>query len=170
MTNGTQANRFSEVRHQVSDWLLAEGWGLTDMTGKAQGAAWAIEGTDPNKRVVVFGQGEKKPDALVMQAPINVDEPSQARLAALGPEKNEELGWEIRFQLLNMGVKFAGLTLPIQRFVLVSRVYTDDLGRNDFFERVDRLQDAIIATIWLIRRTLAEPAPDSAGADALGIN
>jgi hypothetical protein len=170
MTTETDDKRFADVRHRISDWLLAEGWRLTDMSAKAEGAAWALEATDPNKRVVVFGQGETKPDALVMQAPINIDEPSQARLAALGPEKNEELGWEIRFQLINMGVKFSGLTLPIKRFVLVSRVYADELGRNDFFERVDRLQDAIIATIWMIRRSLAEPAPDSAGADALGIN
>ena len=107
---------------------------------------------------------------LVLQAPITVDEASRARLAALGREKNEELGWEIRFRLLDMGVQFTGLRRAAGRFVLVSRMYTDDLGRNGFFDRLDRLQGAILATLWLIRRALAEPAPDSAGADSLGIN
>ena len=170
MNSDTQDDRFAEVRHRISDLLLAEGWRLTDMTDKAEGAAWAIEGRDANKRVVIFGQGAQKPDALVMQAPITVDEASRARLAALGPEKNEELGWEVRFQLLEMGVQFTGLTLPLERFVLVSRVYVEDLGRNGFFDRLDRLQGAITVTLWRIRRALAEPAPDSAGADELGIN
>lgn len=170
MTDESQRQRFDEVRHRVSDWLLAEGWALTDRTDRAQGSAWAIEGRDASKRVVIFGQGAGKPDSLVMQAPIVVDEASQARLAALGAEKNEELGWEIRFQLINMDVQFTGLSLPLARFVLVSRVYMDDLGRNGFFERLDRLQAAILATLWLIRRALAEPAPEAAGAEPLGIN
>ncbi len=170
MTDETEDQRFAKVRHQISDWLLAEGWKLTDMSSKAEGAAWAIEGRDANKRVVVFGQGARKPDALVMQAPITIDEPSRARLAVLGSGKNEELGWEIRFQLVHMGIQFSGLTLPLERFVLISRVYVDDLRRNGFFERLDRLQGAITATIWVIRRALAEPGPDSAGADDLGIN
>ena len=170
MTDQDQKQRFDEVRHQISDWLLAEGWALTDRTDKAQGSAWAIEGRDAHRRVVIFGQGETKPDSLVMQAPIVVDQASRGRLAALGPEKNEELGWEIRFQLINMDVQFAGLNVPLERFVLVSRVYLEDLGRNGFFERLDRLQGAILATLWHIRRALAEPAPDSAGAEPLGIN
>lgn len=170
MTDEDQKRRFDEVRHRVSDWLLAEGWVLADRTSQAQGSAWTIEGRDTNKRVVIFGQGAKNPDSLVMQAPIVVDEASRARLAALGPEKNEELGWEIRFQLIDMDVQFAGLNVPLERFVLVSRVYLEDLGRNGFFQRLDRLQGAILATLWRIRRALAEPAPDSAGAGPLGIN
>lgn len=170
MTGENQDARFAEIRHRVSDWLLAEGWGLTEITDRSEGAAWAIEGRDASQRVVIFGQGAKKPDVLVMQAPISVDETSRGRLAALGTKKNDELGWEIRFQLLEMGVQFSGLTVPPERFVLSSRLYTDDLGRNSFFERLDRLQAAIMAALWRIRRVLAEPAPDSAGVDALGIN
>ena len=170
MTNGTEDKRLGEVRHQLSDWLLAEGWKLSDVSGKAQSTAWAIRGTDPHKRVVVFGQDAKKPDVLVMQAPITVDDSSRARLGALGPEKNAELGWEVRFQLLNMGVQFTNLTVPLERFALVLRMYTDDLRRNEFFDRLDRLQNAIMASIWLIRRALSQPAPKDASTDELGIN
>ena len=170
MTNGTEDERFTRTRHQVSDWLLAENWKLKDITDRAEGSAWALEAADQRDKVVVFAQNAKKPDALIMQASITVDEATRARLASLGQEKNEELGWEIRFQLLNMGVKFAGLTLPLKRFGLVLRVYTDDLGRNGFFERLDRLQDGISAAIWLIRRTAAQPAPESAGSDGLKVN
>jgi hypothetical protein len=170
MTNGTEDARPQRTRTQISDWLLAEGWQLNDITDKTEGAAWALKGTDPRKKVVIFAQGAKKPDTLIMQAPIAVDETSQARLVSLGPEKNEALGWEIRFQLLNMGLKFAGLTLPLDRFGLILRVYTEDLGRNGFFDRLDRLQNGIFAAIWLIRKALAQPAPENVGTDALEVN
>ena len=169
MTDGIDEGS-RQARQRITDWLLAEGWKLKDITGKARGAAWALEGADPRGKVLVFAQAVEKPDALFIQASITVDETSQARLAKLGRERNEELGWEIRFQLLSMGVKFAGLDLPLKRFGLVSRVYTDDLGRNDFFDRVDRLQDGITAAIWLIRRALAQPAPESEAADGLEVN
>lgn len=170
MTNETEDERFALTRHQISDWLLAEGWKLKEITERAQRAAWALQGMDDRQKVVIFAQGANRPDALIMQARITVDEASQARLNSLGAQENDRLGWDIRFQLLNMGIKFRGLTLPLNQFTLVQRVYTDDLGRNGFFERVDRLQNGIFAAIWLIRRALDQPAPESAGGEGLEVN
>ena len=65
----------------------------------------------------------------------------------------------MRFQLLNMGVQFNGVSVPLERINLVLRMYTDDIDRNRFFERMDRLQSGIQATIWIIRRKLDRPAP-----------
>lgn len=170
MTDKTEEGRFAAARQQTSDWLLAEGWQISELTDRAEGSAWAIRGVDTRGRRIVFAQAANKPDRLVMQASITVDKASRALLDKLGSERNDELAWRIRFQLVNMGVKFAHLNLPLERFTLITRVYTDDLQRNGFFDRLDRLLDGVNASIWLIRRALAQPAPRDVGSDALDIN
>ena len=72
MTDDTMDKRFTNTRHQISDWLLAEGWKLKDLTDKAKGSAWALEGTDPRHKVVIFAQNTPRPDALIMHpGPMN---------------------------------------------------------------------------------------------------
>jgi hypothetical protein len=146
-------------QNRIAAWLLGEGWKVADRPLEQSRVSWAFQGTDPGGKVVLFAQDERRPDVLIMQAGITVDPNHAGRLKALPLREQEEFCWELRFRLLDMGVNFGGVKVPLEGVGLVERLYVEGLGRNEFFRAVNRLQNAILAVIWMIRRRLDQPAP-----------
>jgi len=153
-----------ELSRRIRGWLEAEGWRVEDRAVEessppATGVSWALQGTDPGGKLVLFAQDVRRPDVLVLQAGVTIDPNHTGRLAKLEPREQEEFCWDLRFRLLDMGVNFGGIRVPLETVGLIERLYVEDMGRNRFFESVGRLQNAILAVIWMIRRRLDQPAP-----------
>ena len=154
---------FDATRERVSNWLLADGWTLSEATSKVPDSAWLIQALDPSGRSVLFGQRENRPDLIVVQGSVALDEGHVEKLESLDQKEQEELCWDLRLKLLEM-VDFNGVSTPLRRVNLMTRAYLEDLSRNEFFRTLSELQRAILVVVWMVRRALDQPAPDdSAG-------
>lgn len=146
-------------RARLTEWLLAEGWRLTE--GAGEGAAWALRGQDPGGKVVVLAQEKASPHRLVLHASVRLDESHAEKLEGFVRQQQEDLCWRIRIKLLDMGVDFQGVAVPLRQINLRMRLYAEDLTRSRFFDTLGRLQNAMLYVIWTVRRILDQPALES---------
>jgi hypothetical protein len=158
------------LRTKIRQWLEAEGWRVETRAVEESRARWALQGVDPGGKLVLFAQDLRRPEVLVLQAGVTIDPNHTQRLSALDRREQEEFCWDLRFRLLDMGVNFGGIQVPLEAVGLIERLYVEDMGRNRFFESVGRLQNAILAVIWMIRRRLDQPAPADDYRAGLSVN
>lgn len=153
--NSSEDPRFESVRNQITKWLLAEQWKLRELSNDK--TAWAIIAEDSQSKKVVLAQPSDKPELVVIQAAVNVAKEQSAKIKALEPRDRQDLLWEIRFQLLNMRVKFQGVSDDLEKITVRQHLYFENLNRNEFVRSVETIQDSILAVIWIIRKWLGQP-------------
>lgn len=147
-----------EVRARVQSWLLGEGWQLTEKThGDAD---WLLEARDGAGRHVVVGQKKGREDQILLEGVVGIADVHQERLAALSADERQELLWDLRFRLLQLGVEFQGVQDPLVRVMVGQRIYFDGMSKDRFLQRVSQVRNGILAVIWSVSRRL-ELAPPS---------
>ena len=147
--------RFESVRTQITKWLLAEQWKLQETS--ADNVAWAIIAVDSQGKKVVLAQPSRRPEVVVIQASVTVAKEQSTQIKGLEPRDRQNLLWEIRFQLLNMRVKFQGVSENSEAITVKQHLYFENLQRNEFVRSVETVQDSILAIIWIIQRRLGQP-------------
>lgn len=145
-------------RQRIQGWLMQEGWQISD--AQAENAAWTIAATNPHGQGVVVVQPQQVSDVLVLQASVKVDASFHETFAAIEQTKRDDLLWNVRFGLLQMGVEFAGLDDPPRQLVLTQRIYNDGLTKDAFVQRMMQVRNATLFAVWSITRGLQRP-PDS---------
>ena len=150
---------FLTTRQLVSDWLLADGWTLSEAPSAVPESAWLVQAVDPSGRTVILGQRTQRPDLIVLQGSVSLDERHAKKLEAMDSREQEDLCWDLRLRLLEM-VDFNGVSTPLRRVNLMTRVFTEDLRRHELFQTLGQLQRAILVVVWTVRRALDQPAPD----------
>lgn len=158
---------FGRVRERIVGWLAADHWKIQE--GGSPQTRWAVVAEDAQRKRIVFAQLVDRPDLLVIQGSLAVPEALRRRLDQMPAPEREELLWDMRFQLLSMDVRFQGVAPPLEKITVRQHLYVDDLRRNEFVGTVNRLQDALLAMIWMFRRKLQEPAPMESD-DTLDVN
>ena len=124
--------------------------------------AWALVAKS-NGRTVVVVQLKKRPDALLLQCVVAVSDDHQAQINSLEPKERRDLVWDIRFQLLGMGIDFAGVTDSPKQIFLKKLLYWEGLTRNELSDSMRKVLDANLAVIWIVQRKFGQPGlPDSA--------
>ena len=141
-----------DLRAQVQNWLLGEGWQLTEKPH--EDALWLLEAQDAGGRIVVVGQKRGKTDQVLLEAAVALTDNHRERFERLAAAERQELLWDMRFRLLQMGVEFQGAQEPLVRVVIGHRLYLDGIGQDRFLGRVARVRNAVIAVIWTIARHL----------------
>ena len=163
-TDGTD-RRFVEAKEKVTQWLISDGWKVTDHPSSQ--AAWRIVAEDSQQKRIALGQISQKPDLLIVQGSLAWTDEVRFKAQLLSLEKREELLWDLRFQLLNMGVKFDGVDSSFKSVEILTNFYLEGLRRNEFSERVSRVQDALLAAGWIVHRRLGQPAETANGGTLL---
>jgi hypothetical protein len=157
----------ADTRAKVQSWLLGEGWSLTEKNH--DDAVWLLEARDGGGRHIVTGQKKGATDQVLLEGVVGIADAHQEQFAALPAEVRQELLWELRFALLNMGVEFSGVQEPFNRVMVGQRIYHDGLTQDRYLQRVSQVRSAIIAVIWTIARRLGLGAP-AAEAPPQGVN
>ena len=162
--NRGQNSRFTTAKEKISEWLLADEWKIQE--GASEPAAWVIIAEDSQGKKVVFAQLNRRPDLLLIQASVSIAPDVRTKVLSIRPiEERENLLWDIRFQLLNAGLKFSGVEPELEKVTVKTRLYLEDLRRNEFVQIVSSVQDSILAVIWTIQRKLGQPAPPEPTSD-----
>ncbi len=152
-------DKFSAAKRQITEWLMAEDWKIQENPGGSE-SAWVIVAEDHQKKKVAFGQFNKKPDFVFLQANLTIHPDLSLQISNLDPAKRDKILWEIRFQLLNMGgLKFSGVNPKLGNIRMNTRLYLEGLTRNEFARTVGTIQDSVLAILWIIRKHLGQPEP-----------
>lgn len=143
---------------RIERWLLSEDWS-TNRHAPMEGWAWILAGVNV-KTTLLFMQPSRHPDRVLIQGEIKVDDEQQRAFNALPSEKRDVMIWELRFALLQMGVEFVGIQLPLESIFLRKSIYEDGLTKDAFMQRARDVHRAILLVQWTLARHYQEPTDE----------
>jgi len=154
----TASPRTENKRSRIQGWLMQEGWQIAE--NQHPNAAWIIAATQAGGFGLLIVQPQSTPDRIDIQAGIGIDPEHQRLIAAMEPKQRQELWWNLRFDLLKMGVDFGGFDEPVTQLHVSQRMYDDGLTKDRFLQRVTKIKNAEILILWSIRRAFDQPPDD----------
>jgi hypothetical protein len=145
--SGTEKDQSTEtIRDRVQNWLMSEGWQIAEPTHPE--FAWLIRAEDGGERRILVGQNKAREDRVHLEANVKISDDHRKLFESLPEIKRKEILWNLRFQLLQMNVDFAGVAEPLQDVILTQRIYLDGLTKDAFIQRFITVRNAVIAVIW----------------------
>jgi hypothetical protein len=147
-----------DKRSRIQNWLLQEGWKIAD--GQHPKASWIVTASQDKGFTLVVVQPASMRDRIEIQAGVGIDESAQKLLAAMDAVQRRSLFWDLRFDLLRMGVDFSGFDDPPKQLNVTQRMYDDGLTKDRFLQRVTKIKNAQIMIIWTINRAFDQPPED----------
>jgi hypothetical protein len=163
----SQPESTQDKRSRVQQWLLAEGWRTTDGVPE-QGWAWMLAVTN-TKTTLLITQPANKPDQIIIQGEVEVTDDHRKSFNALPSEKRDNIIWDLRFDLLKMGVEFFGVHLPFESIFMRKVIYSDGLTKDNFMQRVREVHRAVLFVQWTFSRNYKEP-PNEEPEDGFFVN
>lgn len=155
-------------RTLIKGWLETE-WLLSEIYDPS--TSWVVQAT--NRSAAADGQSFAVlqttiyPDQMLIQGSAEVVPEMQEQLTALTAAERSEFLWELRFGLLKLAVEFIGLVDPLEEVMIRKCIWDDALTKDEFFNRVDQVNSAVIYVIWMLQRRLP---PGESAAEASFVN
>lgn len=155
-------------RARIKDWLETE-WILSEIYDP--NTSWVVQATNRTAAAdcqsFVVLQTTIFPDQMLIQASAEVVPEMQEQLTALSAVERREFLWDLRFGLLKLGVEFIGVADPLELVMIRKTIWDDALTKDEFMNRVDHVNSAVIYVIWMLQRRLP---PSESGAEASFVN
>jgi hypothetical protein len=149
----TEDSRFAQIRERVTEWLLADGIKVSPL--QSDTTAWLVTFKDG----LYVGQPSGRPDLVCFGGVVTLCDLHRRALDDMDAGQREDFLWDLRFELLRLGVTFNGLSHPLRQVYLSHRLYWEGVRKNDFLDRVALMHNASNAVHWSIVRRLNQPAP-----------
>lgn len=157
---GELAMDIAETKAKVERWLMEEGFKVTDDPHPK--CVFRLSADNGEGRSVSILQRSGKVDQVEVGVNVEFESTETARISKMEPPERMELLWNLRFQLINLGVGFRGLDLPLRMITVETVVYYDGFTKHEFIHRVALVRRAMVAAVWTVNRYLKEP-PRSLG-------
>ncbi|MCF8053352.1 MAG: DUF2299 family protein [Desulfobacterales bacterium] len=159
-----QTQQANAVRDQVQNWLMSEGWQISEQSHPD--LAWLIRAEDAAKRRILVGQSKARPDMIHLEARVNLADEHRKMFENLPQETRRKILWDLRFRLLSMNVDFVGVTEPMQAVLITQRIYLDGLTKDNFLQRFSNVRNGVITVIWSIIQNLEGVEPPAKSAES----
>jgi hypothetical protein len=150
--------RTENKRSRIQTWLMQEGWKIGE--GQHPDALWVVSASNERGFALVVAQPRNTLDRIDIQAGVTIDEGHQRLLAGMDSKQRQDLFWQLRFDLLKMGVDFEGFEDPVKMLNVTQRMYDDGLTKDRFLQRVTKIKNAQVLIIWTINRAFDQPPDD----------
>lgn len=144
------------IRERVAGWLTGWGWAVEDLDSPE--ARWAIKATDPSGRPMIVARLDARPQAILLEIRFSADSATRSLLRGMSRQDRERMYWAIRFRLLQMGPRFAGLSGELEQVRISRALYLDGLTEDRFARDVETVQDSGLAVVWTVQQRLGQPA------------
>jgi len=142
-------------RARIKTWLETE-WLLTEVYDP--NTAWVVQATNKSaaaeSQSFIVLQTTIYPDQMLIQGSAEVLPEMQEQLAAMSAAERSEFLWELRFGLLKFGVEFMGVVDSLELVMIRKCIWDDALTKDEFLNRVDQVNSAVIYVIWMLQRRL----------------
>lgn len=150
--------RSEEIQKQIQTWLMEEGWRIREEN--VPDAEWFLSGESEARVRIGIGKRRGRPDQIIIQGSVTFQQEQQEQITRLLSEERNDLLWNMRFSLLNLGVEFGGVTEPPQEVRISQRIYYDGLTKDRFLQRVSQVRNGVLTVVWMVARRLAQPPPE----------
>ena len=150
--------RSAEVKEQIQTWLMEEGWRIR--TENVPDTEWFLSGESEAKVRIGIGQRRGRLDQIIIQGSVTFQQEQQEQIARLLEEERNDFLWNMRFNLLNLGVEFSGVAESPQEIRISQRIYYDGLTKDHFLQRVSQVRNGVLTVLWMVARKLAQPPPE----------
>jgi hypothetical protein len=145
-----------EVSQVIQKWLMDEGFGVRQVSNPL--CVFNFEVEDGQGRSVTVAQLADKPDQIQLGVNVQLSPGEAARVDALESSKRDELLWNLRFALINLGVGFQNVDVPLEKVTVETVIYYDGLTKHEFMHRLLLVRRALVLFIWILNRQFREPA------------
>lgn len=149
--------RFENRRNRIQGWLMQEGWQVTEAHNPD--FLWVIIAQNKFGQTILIVQPKAPPDRIEFQAHIVLAEEHLKRLAAMKSQYRNQMWWDLRFELLKLGVDFEGFTEPVRQIRVLQKIYDDGLTKDRFVQRLSLVKAGLLLVIWRLGKTLEVETP-----------
>ena len=147
-----------QVQERIQGWLVEENYAVKVQEDPK--AYFVIAAQHPAGIGLAVGQEIGKKDRLLIQGGLNFDEDTRSRLRNLPEKDRENLLWDIRFSLINIGVQFVIVNGKLPTAIQISKLlYYDGLSKDRLMELTQKVTDATLLVLWKFQRKFGAPAP-----------
>jgi len=146
-----------KVKDQIEKWLLDEGFKVESVTNK--NAYFNFFAEDPYGRKVSVSQPIKKADQIRLVAGVRLSQEQLNKLSQMSKDRRNEILWKLRFGLLDRGVGFSLIAMPLRGIKISTVVFFDGLTKDHFFNKLFEVSSALVFIFWTIARELGEREP-----------
>lgn len=156
MSTNTQSD---EKRDLIQDWLLEEGFKIRTLPTKETFFNLVVEDSSGLKFQVV--QPLTKKDQIVIITNATIPKDRQQKLDNIENRERNRFLWNLRFGLLNMGIAFQNISLPLKKIQVSTPIYYDGLTKTAFMNAVFNIKRAMVFIFWTFDREFGEPKTTS---------
>ena len=148
-------------RKKVERWLVEEGWSMVPAElAVPLKMAWVIA-AEMQKTTIYAFQQPNRPDQLFIQGSVGLNNSQRAVFFGLSSEQRKAIIWDLRLDLLKLGVDFSGVSEVLEVVHVRQAVFNDGLTKDRFMQRVGAVSRAQLFVAWTFARHCAEaPAPE----------
>ena len=144
MTNARpDSDSFTEMlRSRIEKWLVDEGWQLE--LRDASGTSWNFVATDSNRRVVNIRLRLGKLDQVSLMGSVVLTPQDQRQLERLPESERNAFLWDLRFDVIRLGLDFMGIDFPLRRISVMQELYFDGgLSKDTFMQRLAQVRRGV---------------------------
>jgi hypothetical protein len=145
------------IHDRVEHWLAQEGWSSRPLP--AQTALWVLVAADAHGRRILISQSRGHEDRVLIEGRVVPSDGQSGRLDSMASSDQQELIWDIRMEMLRLGIDFSGVELPLKRIVLAESIYFEGgldgtLAKDTFFQRIEQIRRGVAMLQLILRRRL----------------
>ena len=152
----TNRNR-EKAKEQIQKWLLEEGFKVKLISDKNAYFNFVVE--DKEGRFTNVYQTIGKPDQIKIATRGILTKTQETKLMGLSGEERNMLLWNFRMGLINRGVGFSSIEIPLKKIKIETIIYYDGLTKDNFMYRLFEVRKTLVFMSWIIDRALGEPRP-----------
>jgi len=151
--------RNEETKDKIEEWLLREGFKVSDETNPKM--KFNILATDNDGRKINILQPLDRVETVVIVTAVALIQDQRNKIRLMDAERRARFLWDLRFGLLNAGVVFDGITESPERIFISTPVYYDGLTHQAFMDKVSMIRRMLLWVIWTVDRELGERSPST---------
>jgi hypothetical protein len=147
-----------QVKETIRQWLNAN-YDMVE-TYTLPVAHWAFKATRKRKpgRQILVWQPLADDSAVIIATATKIPQGIQDKLSARSQDERKNFSVDLILDLLRLNVELAGdIADPLEEVSVVSKVFLDGLSRDNFEQRVLRLNNAITTVHLHIARVTGAP-------------
>jgi len=146
-----------EPQDLIQKWLIQEGFKVQSIEDPKSWFNLLVE--DKQGRKTNVAQQFDKVDHITIGTKLVIHELRQSKLRQMNDKERDNLFWELRLGLLDRGVGFSAITIPLKEIRVSMGIFYDGLSKDNFMRRLFDVRKALLYVAWIIERALGEPEP-----------
>lgn len=156
------SNEYSDkLRESITEYLKNEGWRV-GAPRIEKGVHWILVANDEQGRhinVIFPATALRQSGQLVIANVLKLGDKHKEKYIQLDDNKKRDLIYELRRQILLLGVGYDGIGEPLEKVIFEDILYVEDLNKSSFLQSIRKVRNASLLAVTIIAQRFNEPPP-----------